>query len=540
MRRWLSQVSISFGFGGQNYQIEFETGVRHFSGALYSVDRQLHRSVRDRFSSEPGFAAVMAGFMMQMLDLDPIPSHQSAGADDGQSVEHGWPALAGALYFGGDHKLLLGDVKWGGLPARMLQMYVGMPWARTVMQATTAHKEAVLEEQRSTRARGHSTAFDVTTRERIERELNAARQVLATIPEESASAERLDTLASEVARLSGVHSEVNDRLAQAEAEALQLRALADADERAARSLRENALASAFFNGLNPSCCPRCETAIDADRRKLESSGGCCSLCAEPVNAGAASEDLPAVVEESEGRREATALAAAEAEARILTIVAERDSISSKLGEARKQLGAQLANGGFRRRREAELAVARLEGALNERATEPPVPVPSKDRILLDAALEEAKREFEAARGDLLTSLNQEILRLGRAFGIRSLESVNLNSAAQMRLRKGNQDTAFSHLSPGERLRLRIATVISLLRVGREHKVGRHPGLVFIDSPGAEETNEQDLASLLRELCSVAKELPELQILIASANAAAVKAVLGPDQYRIASAGHYLW
>ena len=170
----------------------------------------------------------------------------------------------------------------------------------------------------------------------------------------------------------------------------------------------------------------------------------------------------------------------------------------------------------------------------------PSPQPPEDAGLIDVALKEAKKAFDEGKVDLMDKLNQEILRLANEFGALGLESIELGSDAKMAVRKGNQKSAFSRLTPGERLRLRIATAIALLRVGQNLGVGRHPGLLIIDSPGSEETSENDLAKLLTELRRVANETQGLQIFIASANAPAVLKALGEKQCRVAPEGGYVW
>jgi hypothetical protein len=421
----------------------------------------------------------------------------------------------------------------------MLQMYVGMPWARTVMQATTAQKETTQEAADAARAVFEAKARIDAARQRLERDLDEARRSLAALPDEVGSAERLERLADEVARLSQALPELDSRLAQAEVDAAQLRTVADEDERSLRDLRENAIAVRFFNGLSPSCCPRCETAIGQERLRREAVILRCSLCSESITEER-TEESPDLIEEAEQRRAASAAAADRAEAAVSPLRSERERIAAQLVTAQRALTVEASGGAFRRRRDAELAVARIEGALRDRSYEKPPAAPSADEAVVTAALAEAKSEFEAARGDLLTALDDEILRLGRAFGIAGLEEVDLNSNAVMRIQKGGQATSFSHLTAGERLRLRIATVVALLRVGRARGVGRHPGLIIIDSPGAEETSEHDLEGLLRELRVVAQEIPELQVLVASANATAVEAILGAGHCRIAPAGGYLW
>lgn len=98
---------------------------------------------------------------------------------------------------------------------------------------------------------------------------------------------------------------------------------------------------------------------------------------------------------------------------------------------------------------------------------------------------------------------------------------------------------FGEVTKGERLRLRIATAVALLRVGKVLGVGRHPGLLVVDSPGAEETDDSNLEALLKELRSVAEEV-SLQVFVSSAKASEVLTLLAPANCRVAAKGEYLW
>ena len=57
--------------------------------------------------------------------------------------------------------------------------------------------------------------------------------------------------------------------------------------------------------------------------------------------------------------------------------------------------------------------------------------------------------------------------------------------------------------------------IALLSVAEKKKVGRHPGLLLIDSPAAQEVTDHDVNNLIEGLKKLTKELPFLQIIIAS-------------------------
>lgn len=538
VRSWLKSVLVGFEVDDQRYLVEFDVVEKVPNGTLSRLRPDGAVDVLDRFTSDAGFAAAMSRFMMDTLDLDPVPARQG-NEEDKQTVVHGWTALSGALYFGGDHKLLLGDVQWGGLPARMLQMYVGLPWASTVMQASTAKKEVEQELARATRATSETAARTVQARSRIEVELEAARETLATAMAEQATAAELDQLAGEIGRLSAVVLEMEQRVSAAEDEYKLLKQTADDDERSVRNLRENLVATSFFNGLQPTCCPRCDAAVTKDRVTRESAQFSCSLCSEPI----AEEQLDGAsdaIEEAERRHSISQVTVERSKAGLPPLRAQLKLTRASLQTTRDALVKAAQSDAFAKRRGAELEVARLEGALKERQSEPTGFLPPADAALVDAALAEANAAFEAQRGDLLERLNDEILRLGKSFGVLRLEKVKLNWVAQMRLEKGGQPTSFSKLTAGERLRLRIATAIALIRVGRERGVGRHPGLLVIDSPGAEETSDSDLATLLGELKKIAGETPGLQILVASADAPAVLSALGENKCRVAAAGTYLW
>ena len=135
-------------------------------------------------------------------------------------------------------------------------------------------------------------------------------------------------------------------------------------------------------------------------------------------------------------------------------------------------------------------------------------------------------------------INRTILELAQRFGFENLQRVQLDFAARLKLTKGGIDGWFSKQTPGEKLRLRIAVTIALLRVAHQDQRGRHPGLLLIDSIGAEETEPGDLASFMRELSAVAAETG-IEIIVASARPEILEHV--PEGNRISAEGEdYLW
>ena len=159
--------------------------------------------------------------------------------------------------------------------------------------------------------------------------------------------------------------------------------------------------------------------------------------------------------------------------------------------------------------------------------------------MLEAALYVLSDFTAEAAGQLFAELDEEILSIGRKLGIDNLDSVELNRNGGMSVVTAGVQESFGNLSGGERVRLRIAVVAALLRVGHRSGVGSHPGLILLDSPGDELTVDAE-ATLLHELDVLRNELPHLQILVASDEPAAVQGHIPDDHIYSSLDGSPLW
>jgi hypothetical protein len=229
-------------------------------------------------------------------------------------------------------------------------------------------------------------------------------------------------------------------------------------------------------------------------------------------------------------------------------MAHRDQMSLTLEKARDALAAARSKTAeFARRRAAELELARLQGALEERIRtriavqgtltgEPD----SQTITVVRAAVQEAETRIKAAAADIFSALNDEVCRLAQGFGMSAVSAVKLDRAGRLKVTKGGQPTWFSHLTPGERLRLRVATVAALLKIASQRGVGRHPGLLLLDSPGSEEMRGNDAAEFVRELAEVASGIAGFQILVTTARPDVVANALTKDRIRLIAPGQYVW
>jgi hypothetical protein len=185
--------------------------------------------------------------------------------------------------------------------------------------------------------------------------------------------------------------------------------------------------------------------------------------------------------------------------------------------------ASVDHAGASQQRELELQLARIEGALNEREEVAATASGERNERLdieisvLEAASELALERMGDAQHTLFAEVDDEIVRLARTFGMKNVEAASIDRAARLKVTKGGGSVSyFSHLSRGERLRLRVAVLVALFRVGNRRGANRHPGVLMIDSPGSEEADADDAAMIFTALGEVSEESDGLQLIVATA------------------------
>ena len=160
--------------------------------------------------------------------------------------------------------------------------------------------------------------------------------------------------------------------------------------------------------------------------------------------------------------------------------------------------------------------------------------------MLKAIVGETDARSKAVRDNFLEEVSTSLLHFAQRFGMHSLSKAQLRGNANLLLEKGGADTSFSKVTKGERLRLKVATVLAMIQVGERRGVGRHPGLIMIDSPAAQEVAPEDLRELLSGLKTVCEELPHLQIFVAGMTSKAMSDHIPSGRRREAANGGYLW
>lgn len=581
VKKWLRQVALQLEIGGERVLIAWRVDNGLPTGSILSFPSQqtadLHemestalpvmRELRDesQFTGEPVFGGALpvdalisrlrrAGaftvssfegdedmgraindFMLDRLGLDTLTqwrrnSHATDG-DDGTAAEHAWPLWSQALVIAKPSvKSAIGEIPMQAVA--VLNTFLATEWSatRSLARAQRRSVDAALAGLRRRRAR------DASAREAGALELEAERAVV------QAELDAMPTGGGQGMRLVEAVTAATRQITRAQrwlaetalAYGTAGRALEVAEHDLA-AVREAAVTKRFWHSLKPSCCPRCDAQVQQLQweRELE---GACSLCNSPIDSDH-EDNAPA----SGSEEDPDPVDLAEEHVRVCTAEAERLSVlHDEAGEEARLAQAAFAeasdalnnsHGDPVRRQTLERRLGFLDGQIRERSAasgdDPDELRLAAEQAVLAAAEAisdaQAKGDFKSA----LEAVSAQITELGKQLGISNLESATLKGNAQMPVVKGGESTNFGDLTDGERLRLKIALVVALLDVGTTSGLGRHPGLLIVDSLAREELNHENAKLLLTELNRVA-EAYGLQVITGTAHSDLVDAVL-PDE-----------
>lgn len=542
VKPWFDRVTLEYAVNGQQAAVVLNrTDVGHIADIIRADSRGALREFLDdgiltdqvhilaASMPENEFARYQGELMASLLSFDPISSFQKySGSDEGRAVVHTWPTYFGGIYLPeAGSEILFGDTVFAGLPARILQMFCNIPLMTTQIRLTTLTKQLSQDDRNRARRADGDAKSRGDERQMLVDHLEQVERQLANLP--STSARPTDVIAGELRAAENEARQASRDLRLALAALDEAKAMRQADELRANNAREHALAQALFHGLTPSHCPRCEQGIEPQRTQLESADHVCSVCTRDIPI------TPAYTDTDDGEREdhpdaLDALLAAEAAAQASVddlAVAETD-LRSRVGALVDELTEASQSQEFTTMLELRLQTARLAGRIESL---PDVATPaesSESTEILDAARKVLNDITGEAAIKVFGELNEELVALGQKFGIDNLDAVVLNRTGGMKVTTAGVEAPFKDLSGGERLRIRVAVVVALLRVGHRSGMGSHPGLVLLDSPGSDELTVNDEATLVEELHALLAELPDLQVVIASAEPSAVEGHL-PDE-----------
>lgn len=542
VRRWVHRATLCFLLDDVKHEVRVNTkdGVTGSLSRLAQAEGK--SSILATFSSEGEFEVVMADFFMRALSMEAITSWRGSNDIDdvGQAIAHGWVAFSGAMFIGTNYDVLLGDIPFAtGLNARLIQMYLGVPWVSTLASAKSAQKAVQNAAEIKTRRRTQGQQAQRTRVAAITAELARKRNELSQLPSDKVIRDALSVLSLEYVNTKRSERALEERL-EREISALQQADTAyQEDRRDLQTHLDSMAAGAVFRILDPTCCPRCDHSIGEAKKKQEKLTHCCSICGESMSSG---EDAELLKKELEVRLKASKAALDKVTINHQDVVSKLKTLQKYVATLQEQIDEKTAKlESFEHRQELVTAIAILEGRLQEAAFDPePQDDGDNELLILSAIVNETEDRVKTQREGLLEDVSTRLVQYAQRFGMHNLSEASLKSNANLSLVKGGVSTSYSKVTEGEKLRLKVATVLAMIEVAEQRGIGRHPGLLMIDSPAAQEVSPDDLAQLVAGLQLISQELPHFQVFVAGLTSAAITEHVHAENRREATNSGFLW
>lgn len=535
VRNWIKLVNVHFRVDERLLKVEFSTIDGEPQGTVF-LGNSPETTTERQFSGTEEFAEVMQEIMLAALGLDPIPASQQA-AGRILAYDDGWAAYTGAMLTDADSDAIIGEHVGNDLVQRLLQVYIGLPWVKTLFQA---RRQARILEQDSASRRRKFHGLGGKSLEDLEFDQAEIARRLTDESSRDTAAQQLIEARTERDQLTKKVQILNTDLFDAETTAVASKQSRIAAQKAVHALAEETAASSFFGLLKPHSCPRCSAQIEASRFEKEEASHECYVCTEPLKPS----DPNAILAEKElaqAHLKGAKKVESDAERFLKRVRKELEDARLKLNEVGQKLNSLAASGTAADTALLQSENDRLEGTISAvRALIEAEDDSSDDLAIVRAALEEAEKRVKESSVAVMEEVSREVTRLSKSLGMRDVVSVTLKRNAHVEVMKGGSRSKWKDLSPGERLRLRIATVIALSRGAKSLGMGRHPGLFLIDSPGREEVQPEDLRETISELVKLATEYPDNQMFIAMTGTPTDLPMVNQAHIRFAKKGEPLW
>ncbi|TLP43056.1 ATP-binding protein [Cohaesibacter sp. CAU 1516] len=544
--KWLEIIDVTYEIDGNLHRTELWKDVGEEDPA--KANARVSRSGSDGNwvplydgDGGDGLKSQTEQLMMAELAFSPIYAHNSNTGGHA----HGWPLISSALFLSSstNAKALFGDVTIDGIPLRLLQLFIGLPWVSTYSAALTAQKE--VEASHAARPDQSTLYKELAKRlEMVEGKLETARASVKKVDERSRKRVELNELDQRMITLREVAESTRVAFEAADVSLTMISESFDNARRRVQQLEDEQSAGYSFRKLSPSCCPACEATYKDAVAAAEptGAGSTCLLC---------KNDIPQATEDIEddhiqlAKDEVDALDTSLKVARAKQKAAEKSANDAaiELGKAKERVSALQADLAAKVP-DLELEIFQLEaqaaqlrdlmGDGTASTTTDATNADGADRIL-GAATEVTKKLMVDKQSEVLKQISESVMLLAQKFGMPNVTEMRLDNGGRLKVKQGGATEFFSNLTMGERLRIKIAVALAAVEVVRERGHGRHPGLMVIDSPASEEVVDKDFEAMLDSVATAASEIGGVQIIIGTTARPSVEAVV-PVEHRLHAKG----
>ncbi len=537
VKAWIQRIWLQFSVGAESFTSYIIRESNRWRGILVfgKEERDL-----EELSEIPGMLFDVTGSdnlrtRLQLFFFERLGISALSWTQKNSSVSNGvaersasWKTFFQAMFIpDSSDQYLLCDPQhaMGNQEGLIFSVFLGLqliePLNRLGVETSLTKKQNKLNEEEIQQAQKEINCLNA--------ELAAVQEQINAIKTERHS--RLQALRTEepTQRLSVIGSRLVENLAEKDQIEEQRGKLSKEIQRLnarARGVREAIAYKLHFTGLEVLLCPNCDSTVDEEAILQEQQTHVCRLCNKPAPAASAEEldDLKLQALDFEKSAQTSERTRAGLRQRLRELQQEREALEKERDTLREVTERGIEIVVPSQEEETLLSdlyqqVGQLRGQIatvNQRATVKRTSEDETDirlRVMVKAR-EVLREEASRLNQSLLDRLSARTQELSKIIGVESITDVSCSPLGQVQLCKHNVQVRFTSIrNPGERLRVKLAFYLAMMRIGREPAKGRHPGLLLIDQLGSAEMIEDDCRTLAHVLHQLDMELSsEVQVI----------------------------
>ncbi len=579
IRKWIDRVFLGFSIGGNEFSVLLELNKPRPHGILYSTDVESIK--RNDFSQSnivfeakdnTSFTTQIESFFFNQFSFYSLKWTQKHSAKDSNDlVEAGssWRTYYKAIYLESKD---VDKLFFGSQNELIFQMLLGLdltyPINRLKVKRDMTQHEIAISKIRNSALLDGDSIVNVSAGALIDEltEINKKIKLAKKDMELTVSTSRLwDEHAGLTTRIAEKYTVINNVRAELKRKNKELdtsyTGVEDAGEekdglknqiqknnKKILDLQEYLELGVFFSNLDIRTCPHCDHEISEESRKNEKMTHECSLCSSDLNDievdgeyyAQKIEDLQVENAKYEqhikmlnSKEVANNRDAEDVKEKINKLMAELsnaeadDGLVQQLGDIELRLKAADKDRQEVESQLSELLVEkgiieyRIRNEQKESASEDNLTDIQADEKAVEV-LEEGIRVLEQQRfknnEQILIDLQSLIIGELHSIGLESFSDVRITDKFRLVFTQHGDELAFSDITEGEQLRVKLAFYLGLIQMDVKYNVGRHPKLLIIDTPAKEEGDKHYLEGLSEMLSSIDEKYGEgAQIFVGTAS-----------------------
>ena len=323
----------------------------------------------------------------------------------------------------------------------------------------------------------------------------------------------------------------------------------DEADRTCQRLSESLQFAGYLSGLLVEKCPNCEHEVSQVRVQTEWATQQCRLCGEELRPNDRQDEQRRELSDAETRKRGLRELRVELVREDKRWSAEVEAAEEALDACNREfvdLSRQQRSGFVDELRETNRHHAYLKGqfdllqAQSHQGQAEHLAELRNRRDILVSACKYLQETVTLQEQGTIETLFAEAVSLIERFGVAHVTRVAFDNAGGLLVCQSGKFERFQNMNMNEQLRIKIAFHIAVLKLKAIHGLGRHPGVLLIDSPGGAEIDPVGFRAILGSLSQIRSELGEqVQILIASSREE-LMAVCGPENTQVALNGAALF